>query len=248
MADLDAALAACALTVTIVRLPDPGRACPLRRVLTTVAREDLALADALHVPNVCRPYAVVRRAAALDVVCFRDDLARALLRGEREARLVTRIPLREHLARPTPGAQLALVFTAPLSFRANGLDDMSIDAGLLFASLRLRWASLGLPPLPLVRDGRIAAWVPRGLRTAGLPGKDGHALCGLVGEVRYQYGRAVAEPTDRTVLGVLARFGELRGTGHGTSYGMGRMRVLAPGEHWFWGDDRSCWESARQTV
>jgi hypothetical protein len=215
--------------LTVVRLPNPGNARdPLELLASTVARTDLALADALHAGCGVRPFACARRREAVDVVAGLDAIARALMAGEPAARLVRRVALAELVAGPAP-ARLRLAFVTPTAFRAAGLDHLLPDPAAVFGSLRARWAGLGWPALPAADLRRVAAQ-PELLRFGEQAGAGGERLRGCLGVVRYEL--VGLEPAARAALWALARFGEYRGVGRGTSYGLGRVRILRPGEPW----------------
>lgn len=220
--------------ITVVRLPLPDRMSPIERVMSTIGRVDLSLTDALHVGQSPRPYSVVVRPGALDVVAFDDAIAMALLRGEPLARIVTRID-RADLSRDGPGDRvLRVAVETPTHFRVRGLYHILPDIWHLFGGLQTRWDALGWPPLD-----------PPDLRCVAVQ-LDCYRQ-GKLGEHRGFMGVLWLDllplpEADRATLWTLARFGEYRGTGAHTSYGMGRLRVLARGERWEPGARLACWD------
>lgn len=241
-ATIDAVCAALARRhVTVVRLPLPDGHGPLERVLTTVARVDLALADRLHAATDAepRPFAVSRRRDTLDVVAFDDALARALLAGEPQARIVVRFTADRFLATP-PGPPIRVGFLTPTHFRVIGLDHLLPDPVALFHSLQVRWEALGWPSLPWPPYHLLAAW-PHVYRRATMPTTVGD-LPGFTGVVSYLYRRDRICGEQERALWALARFGEYRGVGKHTTYGMGRIRLLPDHTRLEPGDTRSAWE------
>lgn len=226
-------------TITVVRLPNPRDAAnPLERVITTVARADLDLADALHDGDGIRPYATVRRRDTLDVVAFTDELTRALLVGEPAARLVTRARLSD-LGTP-PDDRLVVAFETPTHFRVGGFEHTLPDAASVVGSLRQRWDALGYPPLPDARLGRVPV-MPRRLMFRRMPAGHGVAR-GFLGTVGYDL--RPLDPDEREVVRTLLAFGEYRGVGKHTAYGMGRLRILAPDEPWEPDRRLAAWDAA----
>lgn len=224
--------------ITVIRLPNPGDAAnPLERVITTVARADLDLADALHDGDGIRTYATVRRADTLDVVSFTDELTRALLQGEPAARLVTRVRAAD-LVSADPPLRVRLAFETPTHFRVAGFDHQLPDSLSLLHSLRARWDALGWEPLSDARPGRMAVW-PETLRWRRMPA-GGMTLRGFMGVVHLEI-RAL-DPSERVAVWSLLRFGEYRGVGKHTTYGMGRLRVLPEGAPWQPGRRLSVWD------
>ena len=220
--------------ITVVRLPLPAGANPIERVLSTIGRVDLALADALHAESAPRPYSVVVRPGLLDVAAFRDDVAMALLRGEPLARLVTRVD-RDALARDGVGDRvLRIAFETPTHFRVRGLYHILPDIWHVFGGLQTRWAALGWPGLPPPDLRCVAVQLDR-YRVERLGEHRG-----FIGVIWLDL-LALPEP-DRATLWTLARFGEYRGVGAHTSYGMGRMRVLVRDERWEPGVRLACWD------
>lgn len=223
--------------VTVVRLSDaPGRS-PIERIMSTVGRVDLGLADRLHHSDDIRPYSVVVRAKTIDVVSFSDDLTRALLVGDTGARLVRRVALDDFERNQDPPKTLRLAFETPTHFRTAGLEVMIPDAFHVFGGLVERWRSLGWEVA--YPDVRRVGVVPETLLYATQPIASGRPQRGFCGVVRYDASRVDA--VDLAGLWRLARFGEYRGVGKHTTYGLGRMRVLADGEQWVIGRQVTCW-------
>jgi hypothetical protein len=233
-----------AVSITVLRLPLPAGHSPVERVISTVGRVDLALVEALHAGRAVRPYACVPRGAMLDVVSCDDALTRALLAGEPAARLVTRLRPADLIAPGCRGHQLRIAFVAPTAFRVAGLDHALPDPLALWQSLRRRWEALGWPALPVTPDLSRVAAAPEGLVWQAAAGPPGGPITGCVGVVRYTL--LALAPEQRAALWTLARFGEFRGAGRATGYGLGRLRLLAPGERWRPGDPAtSAWEPPR---
>jgi hypothetical protein len=229
------------MAITVLRLPLPAGHSPVERVITTVARVDLALADALHAPDQVRPYACVPRGATLDVVSCDDALTRALLAGEPAARLVTRRRPEDLIAPGSGGPLLRVAFLAPVAFRVAQGEHYLPDAWSLWQNLRRRWEALGWPALPLVTELLRLPADPEWLRWEARPVHGGYRQRGCVGVVRY--GLQSLAPESQAALWTLARFGEFRGAGRATGYGLGRLRLLAPGERWRPGDPATnAWE------
>lgn len=225
--------------ITVIRLPVPERSDPIERVISTVGRVDLELADALHVDGQIRPYAIHRRPGALDIVACRDDLARAVLAGDSAARLVTRTRPEELAAPGDRGRWLTLGFLTPTLFHVAGLEHVLPDTGSTFGSARARWQALGWPEFPAHELRRVPV-SPIWLAFRSGPGPGGQARRGFVGVVRYDL--APLDSEARAVIWTLARFAEYRGIGRHTSYGFGRVRILAPEERLAEGDTRARWE------
>lgn len=211
-------------TITVVRLPYPTGTNPPRHIVNTLARVDLTLAESAHA-DTGRPreYAAVVRRDTLDVVAFRDDLARGLLAGDRAARVVTRLPVAD-LARTAPGGRyLRLALTTPTHFRIAGLDHLLPEAALLFGGLADRWTALSLPALPKPDIKRVPARLLHyRLASASIKREIVSACTGVV-----EYDILPCDDAGRAMLWTLARFAEYRGVGAHTAYGLGRVR-LAP--------------------
>lgn len=215
------------MPITVVRLPVPAGHDPVERVITTVARHDLALAAALHAPSQVRPYAVARRPDALDVVCCDDALARALLGGDPAARLVTRVQPGDLIAPGSTGHCLRLAYLTPTLYRVAGLEHRLPDAVSLVTSLQERWRALDWPSLPeMSRLLRVPADAEI-LTYRTLPGPDRRPTRGFTGVVRYDL--RPLSPASQAAVWSLVRFGEYRGAGRHTGYGFGRVRLLLPG-------------------
>ncbi len=233
--------------VTVVRMGNPTNGDAISRVLTTIGRVDLALADELHAQvsvddPAIRPYSVVRRAATLDVVAFRDDIAQALLRGDPEARLVTRVAASSFVREGEDALDIRLAFETPTVTRISGHDHLLPDLHSVFGSLAKRWEALGWEPvLDVAEVKRVAVW-PEHLRYLTARVEDGREQRGYIGVVRYAVDRI--RPQQRAALWALARFGEYRAVGRGTSHGLGRIRVLARNERWEPGQRVSVWTPA----
>jgi hypothetical protein len=229
-----AALAGC---VTVVRLSDATGRGPIERVMSTVGRVDLELADRLHAGDAVRPYSVVVRARTIDVVSFEDDLTRALLLGDPGARLVRRARLADLSPAGDLPRTLRLAFETPTHFRTAGLEVQTPDAFHVFGSLVERWRALGGEIA--YPDVRRVGVVPEVLRYATLPIAGGKPQRGFVGVVRFDGSRVDAE--DLATLWLLARFGEYRGVGKHTTYGLGRLRALAAEAVWRLGERVTPW-------
>lgn len=225
--------------ITVVRLPFSARQSPVERVITTIARSDLDLADTLHQSDAIRPYSVVVRAHALDVVAFEDTLALALLRGDTQAKLVTRVDIGA-LTAPTDAALVRLAFETPTHFRVAGYEHQLPDAFSLLGSLRTRWDALGLPSLPDIRLYRLPVW-PERLQFARMAAA-GQAQRGFVGVVHLDL--RPLDSDEQQALWTLCRFGQYRGVGKHTTYGMGRLRILGRDERWQMGARLACWDAA----
>ncbi len=227
--------------ITVIRLSDaPGRD-PVERVVTTVARVDLALADRLHDGAAIRPYATVRRARTIDVVACDDRLASALLTGDLGARLARRARPAD-LGHDGAGSRvIRLAFETPAHFRTAGFEYQIPDPFHVFGSLAERWQALGWSGLDWpVGLKRVGVW-PETLLFRAAPSAGGRPQRGFVGVVRFDL---LGLPEDeRAVLWRLARFAEYRGVGKHTTYGLGRVRVLAPGEDWVLGRRVSVWDA-----
>lgn len=212
--------------LTVIRMPYPVGTNPPRHIVNTLGRVDLGLAEMAHT-DTGRPrdYAAVVRRDTLDVVAFRDDLARGLLAGDHAARLVTRLPATA-LADTGPGGRyLRLVFTTPTHFRIAGLDHLLPEAALLFGALAERWTALGWPELPKPDVKRVpAAFLRYQLTTATIKRVQVSAFTGAV-----EYDLLPCDDDGRRMLWILARFAEYRGVGAHTSYGLGRVRLATVG-------------------
>lgn len=224
--------------ITVIRLPFSARHSLIERVMTTVARSDLDLADRLHQADAIRPYSVVVRANALDVVTFDDALALALLRGDTLAKLVTRIDL-DTLTTPAACPLLRLAFETPTHFRVAGYDHQLPDAFSLLGSLRTRWEALSLPSLPDIRSYRLPVW-PERLAFARMAAAHGQPQRGFVGVVHLDL--RPLDPDERQAVWTLCRFGAYRGVGKHTTYGLGRLRILDRDERWQCGRQLACWD------
>ncbi len=233
-----------AQAVTVVRLPWDGRQQTVSRVLTVVAREDLELGERLHAPSstaaqIHRPYSVVCYPGALHVCSFDDALTRALLRGEPASVLVTRVRADELAAGGSAGPTIRLAFTSPTTFRVAGFDHPFPDPFHVFGGLLGRWQALGWPELSEPTWKRVPCW-PETL-TFGTHPKAGNPRRGVLGAARYEV--TPQDEAGRAALWALARFAEYAGVGQGTTYGLGRVRLLGEGERWMPRDPRvSAWD------
>lgn len=205
--------------------------------MSTVGRVDLALADRLHHSDDIRPYSTVVRARTIDVVSFDDALTSALLRGDDGARLVRRVALDDVALGADLPKTLRIAFETPTHFRTAGLEVMLPDAFHVFGSLVDRWRSLGWEVA--YPDVRRVGVVPETLLYATQPIAGGRPQRGFCGVVRYDASRV--DDDDLAALWRLARFGEYRGVGKHTTYGLGRMRVLPDEERWELGRQVTCW-------
>ncbi len=205
--------------------------------MSTVGRVDLDLADRLHAGDAIRPYSVVVRARTIDVVSFDDWLTRALLLADPGARLVRRARLVDLLPTGDLPRTLRLAFETPTHFRTAGLEVQVPDAFHVFGSLLERWRALGGESI--YPDVRRVGVVPEVLCYATLPIAGGKPQRGFVGVVRYDASRVDA--ANLATLWLLARFGEYRGVGKHTTYGLGRLRVLAGEERWVLGQRVTVW-------
>lgn len=213
--------------ITVVRLPLPHPGSdPVRLLMTRLGSVDLGLTDELHASSAPRPYAVARGPGVMDVVAFRDDLARALLASGEGARLVTRQQIAPLAEGESGGRVLRLAFLAPTHFRVAGLDHLLPDPFHVFGGLMERWQDLGWPAMAWPNLKRIAV-APETLRVAEMPIQAGQQRRGFVGVSRCDL--LGLEREDQAVIWRLARFGEWRGVGAHTSYGMGRLRILGLG-------------------
>lgn len=228
---------------TVVRIPYNGRDQTVGRVLAAVAGDDLDLSDRLHAPVTTasvtyRPYSVVRRVSALDVCCLDDEIAKAVIRGCEGARLVRRVRAEELLGPGCEGPTLRLAFETPTAFRVNGFDHLIPDATHVFRVLLDRWRALGWPELPDPVLTRVPCW-PEVLTFSTIE-KARQTRRGFVGSVRYE---VVGQRDEgRAALWTLARFGEYAGVGQGTTYGMGRVRILRDGDRWSKGARQAAWD------
>ncbi len=211
--------------ITVIRLDAPARCNPIERIISTVGRVDLALADALHDGDDIRPYAVARVPGGLEAHVCNDAIAAALLRGDPSARLGRRV--RSDDLRGDGGETIALEFVAPAHFRVSGLEYMLPDPRMVFGGLYERWRALGWGELPLDGAGRVGC-VPERMSFGRMD--IGHtAQRGFLGLVRYDLRGLMRRESDaatREALWTLARFAEHRGVGKHTTYGMGRVRVV----------------------
>lgn len=223
--------------ITVIRLMASTSSDPLERLMTTVGRSDLDLAQRLHTESDIRPFSIVRREHGFDVVCFLDDLAAALLRGDLTARLVTRVAISD-IIRGDSRDIVRMAFETPTHFRVAGFDHQIPDAFSVFGALRSRWEPLGYPDLPDVRLYRVPVWpeqlVLRRYPAAKIPQR---GFCGVV-----HFDLRPLDSDERQTLWTLCRFGEYRGVGKHTSYGMGRVRILEPGEQWRLGARLARWD------
>lgn len=213
-------------SITTIRLAAPAHANPIERVISTVGRVDLALTDRIHDGDGIRPYSVARHAHGLDVIVFDDDLASALLRGDPDAKLVTRTKP-ESLMAGEMTDMLRLAFETPCHFRVAGYEYQIPDPFHVFGSLLDRWQGLDLPDLDPPDLKRVGVY-PEHLVYRTMP-CGGRAQRGFVGVVRYDLrglDRQRDVPAERRTLWTLARFAEHRGVGKHTTYGLGRVRVL----------------------
>ena len=209
--------------VTVILISADKDANPIERVVSTVARVDMMLADRLHDGDGVRPYSVARRARALDVYAFDDDLASALLRGDTDAKLVTRCRADDLLARGDGGDMLRLSFETPCHFRTSGMDYQIPDPFHVFGSLMDRWRGLAWPDMASPDRKRIGVWL-EGLESRTMR-CGGQVHRGFVGSVRYDL-RGLRDE-ERHSVWTLARFGEYRGVGKHTTSGMGRVRIMS---------------------
>jgi len=230
--------------ITVVRLPYPGyQSDPIERVISTVGRVDLDLAQRLHHPDEVRPYSVVRRQTSLDVIACQDDIAQALLSGEPAARLIRRVRMAD-FCQPAGGKAIWIAFTTPTRFRTSDNDHLIPEYSKIYRSLTLRWNALGwleTPELPDVALRRIAVAPVGDLLQRPGTGAAGERRLGFLGLVRFDLWRL--EPEQQAIVWTLFRFGEYRGVGHQTGYGYGRLRILAQYERWREGDPVSVWET-----
>lgn len=212
--------------ITVVKIPCPSDANPIERVVSTVARVDMALADRLHDGDGVRSYSVARRAGALDVFAFDDDLASAVLRGEPDAKLVTRCRPTELLNPPDNRDMIEVTFETPCHFRVAGVDYQIPDPFHVFGSLLDRWQRLGWPDVVHPDLKRVGVRIDRLDSRTMRCGAQVHR--GFVGAVRYDLrglSGGVNAEEQRLTLWTLARFGEYRGVGKHTTSGMGRIRM-----------------------
>jgi len=210
--------------VTVVRLPCPPGTNPPSFLATVAGRADLALSDAIHDHGAGpRDYAVSRYGAELDVICWSEPLARALLAAP-GARLVTRAAPTAWCG-PASGHLLRLRFRTPTQFRLAGLPHTVPDVASVFGGLRERWAALGLPPLPRAEERRVPVRLlhhePLGYAIKGV------RQAAFVGTAEYDL--TPCDRDGRDCYWALARFGAWRGVGKHTSYGQGRVGIVAPG-------------------
>lgn len=223
--------------ITVIRLSVAATADPLERLMSTVGRSDLDLAQRLHTASVIRPFSILRRDRETDVVCFDDELAAALLRGDLSARLVTRCAVPEIDANSSAEI-VRLAFETPTHFRVAGFEHQLPDAFSVFGALRSRWQALDYPELPDVRLYRVPVWpenlIFRRYPAAKIPQR---GFCGVV-----HFDLRPLDPDERRAIWTLCRFAEYRGVGKHTSYGMGRVRLLNPGEAWRPGALLACWD------
>lgn len=225
-----------AVTVVRLPLPHPG-ADVVRTVVNRAGGVDLGLADALHDDALPRPYATARNGQTVDVVCFRDELARALLVSGDGARIAARQRPETVIPGASEGRALRLAFLSPAHFRVAGLDHLLPDPFHVFGGLMERWRGLDWPALPWPNLKRVAV-CPEWQRQADMPTHGGHATRGFVGVIRFDV--LPLDAGEQHAVWALARFAEWRGVGAHTSYGMGRVRVLAPGQRHE--DARHVWE------
>ena len=104
----------------------------------------------------------------------------------------------------------------------------------------MRWEALGWPSLAWPPYYLLAAW-PHVYRRGSMPTTLGD-LPGFTGVVSYLYRRDRIAGEQELALWALARFGEYRGVGKHTTYGMGRIRLLPDHARLEPGDTRSAWE------
>lgn len=214
--------------VTVIRLPLPhAGADPVRLIVNRAGAVDLGLADRLHDGGAPRPYSVAQNGQTLDVICFADELARALLASGDGARICTRRRHDEIIPTASEGRVARLAFLSPAHFRVAGLDYLLPDPFHLLGGLVERWQELGWPALAWPNLKRVAvslAW----LRAAEHPTNGGQARRGFVGLASYDL--LPLSDDDQEAVWRLLRFAEWRGVGAHTSYGMGRVRILGPGQ------------------
>lgn len=211
--------------VTVLRLPAGGDN-PVAAVVGAVSRADPALGDALHDDRSPRPYAVSRRPdARLDVICFRDDVTRALVTGAASVTVIARRRPEDILPDRSWGPVIRLAFLAPMHFTVAGFDHHLPEFTLVFGHLRRYWEAAGWEPLPPARAHQAGVTVERwGMAALPVKGRPQPGFCGAL-----SYRITSWSEADRLTLWRLAQFGEWRGAGKHTSYGMGRYRILRPG-------------------
>lgn len=213
--------------VTVLRIP-AGGANPVATVVGAVSRSDPALGDALHDDRSPRPYAVHRRPdGAIEVVSFQEDVTRALAQGAPAIAVVARRLAEDMLPPQSCGAVIRLLFLSPTHFKVAGFDHHLPEFALVFGHLRRYWEALGWPVLPPLREHRAGVTIERAA-LGWLPIKHGLRQPGFCGVVSYRI--TSFSEADRLALWRLAHFGEWRGTGKHTSYGMGRYRIVRPGQ------------------
>lgn len=227
--------------ITVIRLPVAGPANPLERIITTVARVDLALADALHDGDDIRPYSIVVRPNALDVIAFDDALAMTILRGDPAARLITRVTAVD-LSHPDDATtwRIPIAFETPTHFRVAGFEHQLPDTFSVINSLGRRWDALGWEPLSHIRADRIPVW-PRVLRWDRYQAA-GNSQRGFTGVIHLD--TRPLHDDERASIWKLCRFGTYRGVGKHTGYGMGRIRLLADDERWEPGQRLAPWDQS----
>lgn len=222
---------------------------PIMQLLAIVGRAAPEIVAAIHGPVATndldgRPYAtVVRNGTGMDVVSFAPGLTSAILSGHHGAEVVQTLVPSWLVSRPVFGPVIRLAFTRPTVWKYHGWESNIPTPASIFGSLAQRWQVLARnqptvwPALPFLGEiawHRLAALVisPGWLtEPTHLPdAKGGWNVTAGRGIVEVQIMKLPREqwPT----VWALARFGEYRGTGRHTSYGLGRYRILRPTEGW----------------
>ncbi len=234
------------MNVTVIFLP--GGQSPIGRVMAALEHSPEIAAGAHDTgrgpgdPQAgMRAYSVAPAPGGWDLVTFDDRIARAVLAGETECQVVTCRPAAAFWDGESEGHILTLAFDAPTHFRVRGLEHQLPDALHVFGNLASRWEALGWPAVEL-RQLKAIAVTPRVLRIARGPVIHGQPQRGFTGVVRYNL--LPLPETLRAACWRLARFGEWRGVGRHTSYGMGRIRIIRPDEDWSPGPVQSVWRAA----
>lgn len=238
------------MSITVIRLPYDGRQQTVSRVLLAVGRGDLALAQQLHEPTktataTYRPYSVVKRPHHLDVCVFDDTMATAMLRGEERVSIVKQVRISDLIDPGSDGPTIRMAFETPTAFRVTGFDHHLPDPFHVFGSLLNRWQALGWPDLAEPAWNRIPCWAEQ--TSYGSMEKARNQRRGFMGAYRYEV-TTHEEGRGRETLWTLARFAEYAGVGQGTTYGLGRVRILRDGDVWSSGVKLAAWELIERRV
>lgn len=220
------------VSCTVVRVAPTGRD-PIGQAMAMVETVDPNLASILHDGNGVRPYALASSADWREYFVFRADVARAMAVGA--GRLGALLSVRdEPLTAERAAPRVVLETESPVLFRGgrvSGSPNASERRASLFPSperilddLARKWTELTKDEREPIHGNRIGGQIERyrlGQWSAGR-----HRWQGWTGALSLDL--SPLSPDEQAAVWQLLRFGELRGLGAKTTYGMGRIRV-APG-------------------